>query len=1095
MSLKCKKYSVDSLSLKRLPLLTCLIVFCLDFGLHAQNNSSGSSQSKVLTALDEFQNRFLDWVVLAYATYTGQHDAELESIFAKAKSGLDKQPDIQKLLNEIQDISGENGLNQVVRDFTNKTGIGIYFVPQIVNNDDGFYVPILNNFLAEGAKNPVAPYVMVKPVIDGNNKDGYNISYSIETSPNINPKKYNLDRACKSNPFHAIAGQAAKRKDLITKLRPNLARGVISLTNTVDENFLPKLVITYDGNVYRPEEKIELGMESNPMAKIRLIAKNRDGSTPKRAVRWSIYPETVERKVQGSHLLFPQSQAGLWAIMAESGANKATVDVKVVNFNLDWKPIVKNILYELLRNELDRTKIKIDSMEALGPGYNADLKARLKEIEAANYPLESDGSQWHSLYDQPRVLSERDAKRFYSNKTRARGFRHLTKFKKHAINTLRQVNLAAFIDILIEKPNRFDLFFKGFTDYSASHVLEIVAAGLESHERDEKIREVVINYLNANLESLADSEFAAKHYEPRLAAQAIPQASSTIPDTQDPNFYISPLVEFPEKQAFTQELKATLETMANPPFVVINYSQDLSEESYLARAPKGRPKGIPQEQEYVVVAYINSPGSVKETIVTSDSTKVSVDESGSLVFNIEETALEIDLTYDYFVSDSDAWQRTSKSPYSTIEPTLEKPKIEQGAQVAVLQTVKDKKEKDVAMMRVKDETDTLYTTLSNLSKVEKLSKELKYKMKEDFEALKLPYGADKAGKKYTKDDTFTALKKCGDYVRVKSEGEDKIEGHWISKDSTVVDCGTGFCCQECGEDLTLDIATLQSIYGTGITASYIEPLNTALKKGGFNTHTSHAHFFAQSKVEVGSSFSLDEIPNYRVHKVLELHRDKKSLENFYKQSFWDDETYLDYFQFYVFKKADSTFKGSRYQGTSEKTYTWAHNSSKSIKVPTSFIEKKDEKHQKVTLTSSEKEKRNKKLFSYLYANKYGNGAPSTEDGWNFRGKGLIHLTWKSNYKSASNSSSNKLDYAVDWTTNYDKVSDSPKDAVYSAVGYFLFKLNTNAKFKLLHDDSKVRDVSKLVNGLNPSTKQPNGWSKRRDNFNDLIGNLFKCEEL
>ena len=452
-----------------------------------------------------------------------------------------------------------------------------------------------------------------------------------------------------------------------------------------------------------------------------------------------------------------------------------------------------------------------------------------------------------------------------------------------------------------------------------------------------------------------------------------------------------------------------------------------------------------------------------------------------------------DTVYNFFVTDDDAWYREKEAPYEAITPVPSTNILAKGLQLAVLEVVQDGKNKDVAKIKLKGSGEIEYTTLTNLSEVKALSKELKYKLVKDYAAVKLPYASESAGEAYHKDVEFTAYKRCGDYVKVKGEGSD-IEGHWIEKSAAVVDCGTGFCCQKCGKDLTLTLTDLQTIYGTEATFEYVTHLNTALKKGGFNTCTSHAHFFSQSQAEVSSNFHLDEVPNYRLHKVLELHRYKRSLKPFYKQSFWDDETYLNYFQFYVFKETPDDYKGTKYKGGSEETFTWGPDDSKSIKVPTLFTIKKDENYQKVTYSKIEVKKRNKKLFSYLYANKYENGAPSTEDGWNFRGKGLIHLTWRENYRRASTASGDKLDYTVNWETNYDNVSNNPKDAVYSAVAYFLFKLNTKNKFKLLHDETKAWDVSKWVNGLNPSTKKPNGWPGRKDNFNTLTGDLFKCDE-
>ena len=459
---------------------------------------------------------------------------------------------------------------------------------------------------------------------------------------------------------------------------------------------------------------------------------------------------------------------------------------------------------------------------------------------------------------------------------------------------------------------------------------------------------------------------------------------------------------------------------------------------------------------------------------------------------LPEQETQPSLIYDHFIADDDAWLRKTDDPETFITPTE---KAVFGTQVSLLEELQVNG-KDVAKLKIKGLGDTIFITNRSdyLVQVENLSKELKYKMKKDYTAVKLPYATAKSDKTYKENTSFIAYKKCGDYVKVKGEDNDEIEGYWIEKSTALVDCGTGFCCQECGKDLTLTLTDLQTIYGSKPTSEYVTHLNTALKKGDFNTCTSHAHFFSQSQAEVGSKFSLDEIPNYRLHTVLELHRNKQSLKDFYKQSFWDDETYLDYFQFYVFKEAPDDYKGSKFKGGSEKTFTWGPNITKSIKVPTLFTVKKDEKYQKVIFTNAEKEIRNKKLFSYLYANRYENGAPSTEDGWKFRGRGLIHLTWRENYRKASAASGDKLDYSVNWETNYKNVNGQPKDAVYSSVAYFLFKLNTEEKFNLLHDNTKAWEVSKWVNGLNPSTKEPNGWPGRRDNFNTLIGDLFKCDK-
>ena len=132
---------------------------------------------------------------------------------------------------------------------------------------------------------------------------------------------------------------------------------------------------------------------------------------------------------------------------------------------------------------------------------------------------------------------------------------------------------------------------------------------------------------------------------------------------------------------------------------------------------------------------------------------------------------------------------------------------------------------------------------------------------------------------------------------------------------------------------------------------------------------------------------------------------------------------------------------------------------------------------KVSLTESQKEEKTKKFFSTVYANKYGNGAPSTEDGYKCRGQGAIQLTWKDNYKAVSNKCNTLFGTSYNWETNPSEVSTDLKAAIYSAVAYFHFRLRGDLK---LLDGTDLNAISRAVNG------GTNGLDHRRKAFEALI---------
>ena len=110
-----------------------------------------------------------------------------------------------------------------------------------------------------------------------------------------------------------------------------------------------------------------------------------------------------------------------------------------------------------------------------------------------------------------------------------------------------------------------------------------------------------------------------------------------------------------------------------------------------------------------------------------------------------------------------------------------------------------------------------------------------------------------------------------------------------------------------------------------------------------------------------------------------------------------------------------------------------------------------------------------KLGSRVYANRMGNGNEASGDGFNFRGRGYIQLTGKSNYTNFSQF------IGEDCVANPDLVATTYPLA--SAAFYF----SSNNLWAICDqgaNDATVRKVSVRVNGADP----PNGLAERLQNF-------------
>ena len=94
------------------------------------------------------------------------------------------------------------------------------------------------------------------------------------------------------------------------------------------------------------------------------------------------------------------------------------------------------------------------------------------------------------------------------------------------------------------------------------------------------------------------------------------------------------------------------------------------------------------------------------------------------------------------------------------------------------------------------------------------------------------------------------------------------------------------------------------------------------------------------------------------------------------------------------------------------------------------------------------------IASRVYANRYGNGDEQSADGWFYRGRGLIQITFKDNYRAFADSIG--MDFEI---LNKPNLLATPQYAVESA-GWFFKAHGCNE----LADAGDFKGVTKRING-------------------------------
>ncbi|HZG32890.1 MAG TPA: hypothetical protein VEZ59_06410 [Sphingopyxis sp.] len=123
------------------------------------------------------------------------------------------------------------------------------------------------------------------------------------------------------------------------------------------------------------------------------------------------------------------------------------------------------------------------------------------------------------------------------------------------------------------------------------------------------------------------------------------------------------------------------------------------------------------------------------------------------------------------------------------------------------------------------------------------------------------------------------------------------------------------------------------------------------------------------------------------------------------------------------------------------------------------------------------ERKPEALANYVYANRMGNGAPESGDGWRYRGNGPPQLTGAANHKAFAVDYGMPVEQAVEWIGTI--------EGGVAAAAWFWEENDINR----LADTPGIKDETRAING------GETGLADRQHKFDTLVAELLRRERL
>ncbi|MCP4459088.1 MAG: hypothetical protein GY816_13855 [Cytophagales bacterium] len=612
-----RRYIKERITRAILSIGICLVFLFFVQPASGQTKLGEAIENTKKSAEDGF-NFLIDWIVLSHSNYTGEMDAEVDNLFSILLEDLDQSPLLESILQEI----ATSGLELSTKAFFEQTGIRVYFVGQMTLDPDFEKFETIfeefNRSLSAKLQYSSEPYIIVTSTLSGSKATGYEVVPTVTYSDVIREGKYNLNKQDATNPFYGIAQSGtSERKQMGRAIKDGLQAGINYLAANVEENYLPELLISYDGDLYRSDEQIRVSVASGEWAELTALTKEQQA--PDDVVEWTVTPQdevSQQAVIDGNKLTFPLDTKGTYRIEATAGRDEVALELAIIQIEINLNDILKELLIEILTPKLEANEEEQVQLQADSTSSMAEVDTNLRTLEGDNYPLTGSGGRPQALFDAPKQVE--DSSYFNGSQQRRSGFTALRKRNKVVMDLNDLGKLKNYIEGVLNSAEELGNLSEELAAASGALLAKFTISALSGGDREE-MKGIVRDYVDENLPQLAGLDEI-------MAILPLPviERPQNVPDSyQGDMIHVSSQVPLEDRAALIEKIEAYQAQQEDPVFVVVNYSQDVSTESYLDRAATGAPVGLPDGANYVVVTYTNIPGSVNENVTYSTNTTIN----------------------------------------------------------------------------------------------------------------------------------------------------------------------------------------------------------------------------------------------------------------------------------------------------------------------------------------------------------------------------------------------------------------------------------------------------------------------------------------